>query len=227
MGAVYRFCDERASTVRDAETSASLWRDRAGVLFWAARVISISGSTITAVVLPILVFQLTGSALQTALLATLEVLPYFVFRLLAGALADRVDRRRLMVGCNLAQALLVGSIPAAAALGVLTLTQVYVVVVLAMTAFVWFDAANFGALPALVGRGRVVEANSAIWGSPNIRAPAARFTTAREGPRCCGSPPKRLGAAPRPAGDHQGRPGRGRNARHLWSGEQSRSGGPS
>ncbi len=41
------------------------------VYFWTARLVSIGGSTITAVVLPILVFQLTGSALQTTLLATL------------------------------------------------------------------------------------------------------------------------------------------------------------
>ena len=149
---------------------ASLWRDRAFVLFWVARLISISGSTITAVVLPILVFQLTGSALQTALLASLEVLPYFVFGLLAGALADRVDRRRLMVGCALIQALLMGSIPLAAALGLLTVTQIYVVALLAMTAFVWFDAANFGALPALVGRERIVEANSAIWSASTMVA---------------------------------------------------------
>lgn len=150
------------------DSAGSLWRDRAFVLFWAARVISISGSTITAVVLPILVFQLTGSALQTALLATVKVLPYFAFGLLAGALADRVDRRRLMVGCNVAQALLVGSIPVAAALDVLTLTQIYVVAVLAMTAFVWFDAGNFGALPALVGREQIMEANSAIWGATTL-----------------------------------------------------------
>ena len=148
----------------------SLWRDRAFVLFWIARVVSIGGSTITAVVLPILVFQLTGSALQTSLLATLEVLPYFAFGLLAGALADRVDRRRLMVACNLVQALLVGSIPLAAALGVLTIAQIYLVAILAMTAFVWFDAANFGALPALVGRERLVEANSAIWSASTVIA---------------------------------------------------------
>ncbi len=146
----------------------SLWRDRVFVLFWSARLISIAGSTITAVVLPILIFQLTGSALQTSLLATLEALPYLVFGLFAGALADRVDRRRLMVGANLVQAALVGSIPLAAALGALSLTQIYAVALLSMTAFVWFDAANFGALPALVGREQVVAANSAIWSATTV-----------------------------------------------------------
>jgi len=146
----------------------SLWRDRSFVLFWLARTVSITGSTVTAVVLPILVFQLTGSALHTSLLATLEVLPYFVFGLFAGALADRVDRKRLMVGSNLVQAALIGSIPLAAAAGVLGLAQIYAVALLSMTAFVWFDAANFGALPTLVGRRQVVAANSAIWAASTI-----------------------------------------------------------
>jgi MFS family permease len=147
---------------------ASLWRDQAFVLFWLARTVSIAGSTITTVVLPILVFQLTGSALQTALLTTLEIAPYFIFGLFAGALADRVDRRRLMVACDLVNAALLASIPLASLFDALTLTQIYLVAPLAMTAFVWFDAANFGALPALVGRERIVEANSAIWSTSTI-----------------------------------------------------------
>jgi hypothetical protein len=51
--------------------------------------VATAGATVGAVVLPILVFQITGSALQTALLASLAVLPYLAFGLFAGALADR------------------------------------------------------------------------------------------------------------------------------------------
>jgi hypothetical protein len=49
----------------------SLWRDRTFLLFWSGRAISILGSTISVVVLPILVFTLTGSPLLTAGLAAL------------------------------------------------------------------------------------------------------------------------------------------------------------
>jgi hypothetical protein len=59
--------------------------------------------------------------------------------------------------------LLLGSIPLASLLHVLTLAQIYTVALLSATAFVWFDAANFGAVPALVGRGRLIAANSALW----------------------------------------------------------------
>ncbi len=69
---------------------AGLWRDRPFVLYWLARTVSVAGSALTYVVLPILVYQLTGSALQTSLLIALEVSPYLAFGLVAGALADRV-----------------------------------------------------------------------------------------------------------------------------------------
>lgn len=146
----------------------SLWRDRAFVLFCLGRIISITGSILTSVVLPILIFQLTGSALRTALLATFNVLPYLVFGLFAGVLADRTDRRRLMVVCDVMNAVLLGSIPLAAAFDLLTVGHIYVVALLSATAFVWFDAANFGALPALVGRKRILQANSAIWSSSTL-----------------------------------------------------------
>lgn len=146
----------------------TLWHDRAFVLFWIGRSTSVGGSIITSVVLPILIFQLTGSALQTSILSSLQVIPYFVFGLLAGALADRVNRRRLMIGCDLINVLLLGSIPVATAFNSLTLNHIYLVALFSATAFVWFDAANFGALPTLVGQERIVEANSTIWSTSTI-----------------------------------------------------------
>lgn len=153
----------------DAATPVpSLWQDRAFVLFWLAGAVSVAGSVITSVVLPILVFQLTGSALSTALLSSLTVVPYLLFGLLAGALADRIPRRRLMVGADLLNALLLASVPVAVALGVLSMAQLYLVAFLSATLFVWFDAANFGALPTLVGHARVLEANSLVWGTSTV-----------------------------------------------------------
>jgi len=145
-----------------------LWRDHSFVLFWCGRIVSGAGTMITGVVLPILVFRLTGSAAQTALLTGLRAIPYLLLGLLAGAVADRVDRRRVMVLCDGLNAALLGSIPLAAAVHALTLAQIYLVALLSAAAFVLFDAASFGALPALVGRERIVAANSAIWSTSTV-----------------------------------------------------------
>lgn len=148
------------------ETSApSNWRDSLFVGYWSARTISLLGTGVTTVVLPILVYQATGSPFLTSLLTAFQVVPYLVFGLAAGVLADRVDRLRLMIACDLACAVLVATIPLAAALGFRNVTHAMVVALAIATAFVWFDAANFGAVPAIVGRERVVTAMSAVWAS--------------------------------------------------------------
>lgn len=121
-----------------------------------------AGYAITGVAMPVLMLRLSGSALLTAMIAALEVLPYLVFGLVAGALADRYDRRRIMVVCYGVSALAMLSVPLAQLLGVLGPGQLLVVAVLTATCFVWFDAAAFGALPAIAGRGRIVAANSLL-----------------------------------------------------------------
>jgi MFS family permease len=110
-------------------------------LFWGGRALSLLGSAITSVALPILVYRLTASALLTSLLATLEVLPYLLFGLFAGEIADHVNRRWLMVGSDVFNALLFGSIPLAGWLQILTIPQIFAVAFLSASAFVWFDAA--------------------------------------------------------------------------------------
>ena len=146
-----------------AAQRVALLSDGAFRRFWLAQAITVTGTWVTFVALPLLVYQRTGSALQTSLLTALEFLPYLLFGLLAGAVADRVNRKRLMVGAAMGNALVLATIPIAEAFGALTLPHVYVAALVSMTLFVWYDAANFGAVPSLVGRERVVAAQSALW----------------------------------------------------------------
>ncbi len=136
--------------------------------YWLARALSITGSMVTAIALPVLVYRLSGSTLLTALVTALESAPYLLTGLFAGALADRWNRRRVMVTADLVNAVLVGSIPVAHLLGVLTVVQVLVVAFSVQSVYTFFDGANFGALPVLVGRARVAQANSAVWTASSL-----------------------------------------------------------
>ena len=156
-----------------ATAAPTLRGDRAFRKFWTAGSVSLAGTLVTSVVLPILIYQRTGSAWQTSLLVAIETIPYLAIGLVAGAVADRVDRRRLMWRCELVSALLVGSIPLAAAAGVLSIAQVYVVAAGTATVFVWFDAANFGALPAIAGRDRIAIAYARLSASSSVLMIAA------------------------------------------------------
>jgi MFS family permease len=148
--------------------STRLYANPAFVVFWSARTISFAGTGITSVVLPVLAYRLTGSAAAVAALLVLETCPYIFFGLIAGALADRVNRKKMMVAWNGVAALLLASIPAVAALHLLTMPQVFVVTFGIGVAFVWFDAANFGSVPALVDRAQLPAAMSMIASSGTL-----------------------------------------------------------
>lgn len=143
---------------------APLRADRDFRAFWGARVVSILGTLVTAVALPVLVYRLSGSPALTALVTLVEGLPYLFFGLVSGALSDRLDRRRVMVAADLLSACAIGSVPVAYALDALTVTHALLAGFVTQTCFVFFDGAAFGALPAIVGRARLGEANAAVWG---------------------------------------------------------------
>lgn len=113
--------------------------------------------------MPVLVFDISRSPFLTSLSTAGTVLPYLVFGLVAGAVADRVNRRTVILCAQAIAAIALMSIPAAQALGVLTAWHAVGVSICIGTCFVWFDAAAFGALPALVGRQGIPAANSALW----------------------------------------------------------------
>jgi len=130
--------------------------------YLAARTLSISGSIVTLVALPVLVYRLSDSASLTAFVTLLEALPYALFGLFAGALADRWDRRRVMVTADVLDAALLLSVPLAHWLDMLTIAHLMAVAFAVPAVSVFFDGANFAALPTLVGRAQVAKANSVI-----------------------------------------------------------------
>ena len=136
--------------------------------FWLARLVTVLGGSITYVALPVLVYRMTGSPFLTGVTAAFEALPYLLFGFVAGALADRLDRRRVMIVAELAGAAVTATVPLAHLAGALTVPHLLAVAFLVPAVFVVFDAADFGAVPALVGRERLPAANSALWGVSTV-----------------------------------------------------------
>ena len=82
-------------TARDAE---SIFRSSEFRRYYAGQALSYLGDGLRTLVVPLLVFHLTGSAVALGLTFALEVLPFALFSLLGGSLADRLNRRTLMLG---------------------------------------------------------------------------------------------------------------------------------
>lgn len=127
-----------------------LWRNRDYILLMGGQGVSAIGSQVSWIAFPLLIFVLTHSAAQTGLITAVRSLPYAVFMLPAGAIVDRIDRKRLMIFCDIGRALALGSIPIALALGHLTYLQLYIASLVEGTLYVFFTVANFAALPRIV-----------------------------------------------------------------------------
>jgi MFS family permease len=134
-------------------------------IFWTGQAVSNLGSSFTALALPLLVFKLTGSAVNLALSSAAEFLPYLLFGLIIGAWVDRTDRKRLMIRASVGQALVIASIPILAALGHLAMWWIYVMGFVASTLGICFTSAEFAAIPSLVSQDDLVTANGRIQAS--------------------------------------------------------------
>ncbi len=127
-----------------------LWRRRNYLTLWGGKLVSATGSQMTQIAFPLLVLALTQSAAIAGLAGALRMLPYLLLSLPAGALADRWDRRRVMLLCDSGRALALGSIPLALLLGHLSVLHICLVAVVEGTLFVFFDIAEVAVLPGIV-----------------------------------------------------------------------------
>jgi MFS family permease len=130
---------------------------------WAAQTVSRFGSQISQLALPLVaVLSLHSSAFRVSLLGAIEMLPFLLLALPAGAWVDRVARRPVLIAADLGRALALGSLPLAAAIGHVTYAQLCIVGFVAGTLTVCFDVSYQSYLPALVDREQLVDANAKL-----------------------------------------------------------------
>ncbi len=140
----------------------SLLRDRDFLLFASGQGASALGDSLSKTAMPLLVLALTGSGLHMGIIAMLSAMPMLLLGVPAGAWADRVDRRRMMLWSDVGRALLIACVPLAAAAGVPVLPVLYAIAVPVGVLYVVFEAACLSCVPALVGRDRIGEANAVL-----------------------------------------------------------------
>jgi MFS family permease len=135
--------------------------------YWTGHTISLFGDAVTLLALPLTaVLTLDATPAQVGYLTAAGLVPNLLFSLHAGAWVDRRRRwRHVMIAADLGRAALLGTVPLAYLLGVLTLGQLYVVAFLAGTLCVLFDVSSATLFVAISPRERYVEANSVLYGS--------------------------------------------------------------
>lgn len=143
-------------------------RDRAplGSSFW--KLLTSSGLSNLAdgvfkLALPLVAIRYTQEPVLIAGLSLVLSLPWLLFALQAGALADRLDRRRIMLAANIARAALLAAVAATVALGVESIWVLYVVALCIGTTETLYDTSAQSILPQIVGRTQLSRANGRLY----------------------------------------------------------------
>jgi MFS family permease len=142
--------------VKEGGLSADFWK------FWGGQTISNLGSSFTQWAVPLLVYQLTHSAVSLGVATAATFVPYLLFGLLIGAWMDRVDRKRAMIALDALNAIVILSLPLASMSGHLSVWLIYGVTFIQSTVFIAFSAGEFAAIPSLVSTDDLVTANGRI-----------------------------------------------------------------
>ncbi|WP_051696570.1 MFS transporter [Streptomyces sp. NRRL S-244] len=139
----------------------SLWHNRDFNVFWLGQALSVLGGSISLLALPLLVLDATGSVVQMGLITVISAVGAIATGLFAGYVVDRTDRRRLMITCDLARALLLGAVPFIWLAGP-RIWVLYVLTALVTVLKTLFDVAYVTAVPNLVRAEDLTAANGRL-----------------------------------------------------------------
>lgn len=156
-------------------TTFSSLRIRNYRLFFGAQVVSVSGTWMQSVAAAWLVLHLTGSGLALGILAALQQGPMLLFGTWGGLVADRADKRRLLMATQLAAGLVALALAAVTLLGVAQLWMVYALVTVLGLVNVLDNPTRQSFVTEMVGPGQIANAvslNSAVFTAARIVGPA-------------------------------------------------------
>ena len=140
-----------------------LWRHSNFLKLWTAESISVFGTTISTVALPLVaILTLNASAGQMGILKALSSAPVLLFGLFMGVWIDRGKRQLLMIATQFGYGILLALIPIAAVFGVLRIELLYCVNFFSGTLLAIYILASASFLPSIVNPDTLVEANSKL-----------------------------------------------------------------
>jgi MFS family permease len=130
--------------------SSTLRVNREFRLLWAGQAISALGSQISFVAYPLLVLAVTGSPAKAGIVGFAFNVPVAALALPAGALADQINRKHLMIASDAVRAVALATLPVALAIGTVPFAQIVAVAFIDGTGFVVTYTAERGAVRQLV-----------------------------------------------------------------------------
>ncbi len=143
----------------------SLWKNRDFNVFWLGQTLSGLGDAFAMIAIPLLVLKATGSLHRMGTLTALVSVAHVIAGLTSGTLVDRVDRRRLMIACDLGRWAVYSAVPVVWWLHGPGYELLVVVGCVGALLGNIFQVAAITAVANLVPRSRLIDANGRMHGS--------------------------------------------------------------
>lgn len=130
--------------------------------FLAAQTLSAAGDSFSYVALPLLVLHTTGSVVQMGLITALGGAAAMITGVFAGAIADRFNRKALLISSDVARFLLYAAIPVTWFAGP-QLWLIYAIVPVTSCFSMMFQVAHVTVVPSLVPKEHIIKANGRLY----------------------------------------------------------------
>lgn len=143
--------------------SQSLWRVSAFRNLWMSQTVTLFGTSVTLLALPLVgLFYLDASAFEIGLLWAVEYLPIVLVGLPVGVWVERLPLRTVMVAADVGRAVALLAVPFALWFDLLSMPLLYAVAFMIGLGTLFFDVAQLSILPDLVDEEKLVDANGKL-----------------------------------------------------------------
>jgi MFS family permease len=154
-----------------ARSQRTVWSNRDFVKLWGGETVSLLGSEVSGLALPLAaVLLLSATPAQLGLLGAAKFAPFLLLSLPAGVWLDRFRKRPILLAANLGSALVLGSVPLAAASGVLSIGYLGAVAFLTGAFAVFLHVGFWSYVPSLVPQDELTAASSKLIASSSAAA---------------------------------------------------------
>lgn len=146
----------------------SIFKNKNFILLWFGQLISIFGNNIHAIAVMWYVKEVTGSAAQMGVSLIFSQLPFILLSPIAGTVADRWDRKKIIIFTDLINGILVGIIALLIYTHNMQIEILYIISALMSSVKAFFSPAIAASVPSIVHKDNLIKANSMTQFTRNI-----------------------------------------------------------
>jgi MFS family permease len=143
-------------------SESSLWLNKNFLFLWVGRVISNFGFQIYMIALPLLIYDLSKSALAMSMMRAIDFLPNIFIGMIAGVIVDRFNRKRIMSLTTLLQVITLGGVVFLIMNGQIAVWHLYILGFVLSTAGYTFGNSHHSVIPQLVSKQQLTAANAKL-----------------------------------------------------------------